>query len=178
MNFNFFKKQETVKPQETNPAEEIKNTTELENSQEEEISPERVEALKEYETEVKEIASLKESDLKDEIENPEERVALGEKLSLLQKISETVKDHAPELAIAAAGIGALAIALTQEGNLDLANSAVMSAEKVTSMIASSVTAFAAVFSGLLWNYKNFNKEQAAKENHSSIDNSSHEALAA
>jgi len=176
MNFNFFKKAEAAN---NNPIEEIKNTTEIEASPEEEISPERVEALKEYENEVKEIASLKESDLKDEIENPEERVALGEKLSLLQKISETLKDHAPELAIAAVGIGAFALALAQDphGNLDLANSAIMSTEKVTSMIASSVTAFATVFSGLLWNYKNFNKEQAAKENNASINNSN-EAIAA
>jgi hypothetical protein len=176
MNFNFFKKHEAVSSQETNPTEEIKNTTEPETSPEEEISPERVEALTEYENTVKEIASLKESDLKDEIENPEERIALSEKLTLLQKISETVKDHAPELAIAAVGLGSLAIGLAQEGNLDLANSAVMSAEKITAMVASAVTAFSAVFSSILWSYKNYTKEQEVKDSFK-IDNSSH-AIAA
>ena len=173
MNFNFFKKQETVKSQETNPAEEIKNTTELENSQEEEISPERIEALQEFDNEFKEIVSLKEEDLKDSIENPEEKEDLKDKLSTLSKISEILKDHYPEIALAATGIASAIIALNFDVELDAVT---MSAGKVTGAIATSVAAIAAVFSPLLYSWKKFNKEQ--DQSSEQIDNSSHEALAA
>jgi hypothetical protein len=171
MNLNFFKNKE----QKTNsPVEEIKNTTEVEASQEEEISPERIEALKEFDKEAIEIASLKESDLKENIENPEEREALGDKLSTLAKIAETLKNHAPEIAIAATGLAAIAFGFSHS-TADMADSAVMSTEKISVMIASSIGAVSAVFSTLLWNYKNFSKEENTQSHKM---NNSNEAIAA
>jgi hypothetical protein len=162
-------------PEKKNPTEEIKNTTEIETSPEEEISPERIETLKEYDKETLEITSLKKDDLKDSIENPEEREALGEKLSTLAKIAEILKDHAPEIAIAAVGLASLAFGLTHS-TAEMVDSAVMSADKISVMVASAVSAVAAVFSPLLWSYKNFNKKEAFQTQE--INNNSHEAIAA
>jgi len=174
---SFLGKKEDVKnPAEEikNPAEEIKNTTEIEASQEEEISPERVEAVKEFDKEAVEINSLQQGNLKDSIENPEEREALGDKLSTLAKIAETLKDHAPEIAIAAAGLAALAFSLTHS-TAEMADSAIMSADKIAVTISSAVGAVAAVFSTLLWSYKKFSKGYDAKNQEMG---SSHEAIAA
>ena len=167
---NIFNKKEEAK----NPVEEIKNTSEIEASSEEEISPERIEALKEFDKEAIEIHSLKEGDLKEKIENPEEREALGDKLNTLSKIAEVLKDHAPEIAIAATGLAAIAFSLTHS-TAEMFESDVMSVDKIAVMISSAVGAASAVFSALLWDYKKFSKEYDAKKQELG---SSHEAIAA
>lgn len=156
MNFNFFKKSENTTPS----IEVATNDMELEATQEEEISPERIEALKELDNQILEIASLKESDLVEEISDPEKRESLGGKLTTLSKITDILKEYAPAIATTAVALGAVVFAITNM-ETDTANSAVMSAEKMGQMISSSVAAVAGVISGLLYTVPGFNKEQAA-----------------
>jgi len=175
MNWNFLKKAPEVKPNEVSAIEEIKTNVELEDSKEHEISPERIEALKDLDNEIKEIASLKEEDLVESIETPEEKKDLSEKLSTLAKIAETLKTYGPEMATALVGIAALAYSIINSvDNPDAANSAIW-AEQAPSAIASAVTAVSIVASSILYGYKSFLRKEETKNQ--TINNSS-EAMAA
>lgn len=136
--------------------DQIKQTTEVENSAEAEISPERIEALKNCEEKIQEITKLDEKDLVDEIESPEKKEALSKKLTLLAKIGDTLKEQWPAIAASAVALAGIAVSLdasndwaAQHGS-QLADSAYMGVEKITSTIASTVTAFSVIAAGALY----------------------------
>lgn len=136
--------------------DQIKQTTEVENSAETEISPERIEALKGLENEIQEIAKLGENDLVETIESPEKKEALANKLSLLAKVGDVLKEQWPAIATSVIALAGIAVSLdagndwaAQHGS-QLADSAYMGVEKITSMIGGAVSAFGIVATGLLY----------------------------
>lgn len=146
------------KQENTNEAtiDQIKQTTEVENSAEAEISPERIEALKGLENEIQEIAKLGENDLVEAIESPEQKEVLSEKLTLLAKVGDILKEQWPAIAASAIALAGIAVSLdasndwaAQHGS-QLADSAYMGVEKITSLVASTVSAFGLVATGLLY----------------------------
>lgn len=116
MNFNIFKKKENSasESQELQKEESVIENEAAMEEQEDEMSPERIEALKELDEVTTEIASLKESDLVEDITDPEKRKELKDKVSTLSKIAEKIKAVAPEVVSAAVALGGLVLML--EGN--------------------------------------------------------------
>lgn len=116
MNFNIFKKKENSasESQELQKEESVIENEAAIEEKEDEMSPERIEALKELDEMTAEIASLKESDLVEDITDPEKRKELKDKVSTLSKIAEKIKAMAPEVVSAAVALGGVVLML--EGN--------------------------------------------------------------
>lgn len=138
-------------------------TLEGENFHEEEISQERVDALKNAEQEIQEIAQLTENDLVEVIDSPEKKKALSEKLTLLAKVGDVLKEQWPAIAASVVALAGIAVSLdagndwaAQHGT-QLVDSAYMGVEKITSMIGGVVSGFGIVATGLLYSYRKFEK---------------------
>lgn len=154
MNFNFFKKKETVNPQASSSQEKFPDNETLNT-----INPEKDAAVQGLEKEIQDIASLSQSDLIENISDPEKREQLANKLELLAKVGETLKDYWPSIVTGLLALTSLVIAIRadNEGG-DLANSAVMSAQKLGSMIGSAVATLGGLISIGLASWKNTFKE--------------------
>lgn len=128
------------------------------------MSPERLAAVQELEGEIKEITSLNEGDLVEEISDPEKRKELADKLDVLAKVGETLKDYWPAIVTGVASLASLAVAMkfSADGG-DLANSAVMSTQKIGAMVASAAAVLAGALSTGIATWKSHFKENPQVE---------------